>query len=152
MLCPEGDLAIQNEVDTKQAGETCPIKTKKVSPEDSSGTIEFSSSSFKNPKTWKKSFANFFRHQIRTSRSHSSEGDGPTVNKEKYECKEISPELKWQSLGKVFRRQSLIEPFNKASNQHGGESSTPNKRLAVRKVLSSYFGKSQSPNSGSDDK
>lgn len=66
------------------------------------------------------------------------QGDRPTGSKEKFEEKDINPEQKWQSLGKMFRRQSLVEHWNKSSNQ--GECSAPNKRLAVKKVISSYFG------------
>lgn len=70
------------------------------------------------------------------------QGDLPSGSKEKFEEKEIAPEQKWQSLGKVFRRQSFAEHWQKSPSQQG-ESSSQNKRHAVRKVLSSYFGKSE---------
>lgn len=62
----------------------------------------------------------------------------------------MSPEQKWQSLGKIFRRQSF-EHWNKSSNQQG-ECSSQNKRIAVKKVLSSYFGKIKSATGGTNDK
>lgn len=54
----------------------------------------------------------------------------------------MTPDQKWQSLGKIFRRQSFAEHWPKSSN-HQEETSSQNKRLAMRKVLSSYFGKAQ---------
>lgn len=72
------------------------------------------------------------------------QGDRPSGSKNNVEEKDISTELKWQSLGKVFRRQSFAEHWSKSPNQQG-ESTSQNKRLAVRKVLSSYFGKAKSP-------
>lgn len=69
------------------------------------------------------------------------QGDRPSDSKNDFEEKEISPEQKWQSLGKVFRRPSFVEHWPKTSNQ--SKESTPSKRHAVRKVISSYFGKSQ---------
>lgn len=68
----------------------------------------------------------------------------PSGSTEKFDDKEVSPEQKWRSLGKVFRRQSFVDHWNKSPNQQA-ESSTQNKRHAgvVRKVFSSYFGKNQ---------
>lgn len=70
------------------------------------------------------------------------QGDRPSGSKESFEDKEIAPEQKWQSLGKVFRRQSFVDHWNKSASPQG-ECSSQSKRLAVRKVLSNYFGKSQ---------
>lgn len=67
MLCPEG-AQIQSEIDNKEAEETCAKKTKKILAEGSSGSIELNS--FKNPKTWKKSISNFFRNQLRSTKSN----------------------------------------------------------------------------------
>ncbi|KAL0839913.1 hypothetical protein ABMA28_016530 [Loxostege sticticalis] len=135
MLCPEG-AHVPNESVAKEE-ETDRKKNKKI-PGEGTGSVELHS--FKNPKTWKKSITNFFRHQLRSTKSN--DGDLPSGSKESFEDKDIAPEQKWQSLGKVFRRQSFVEHWNKSSNQQG-ECSSQSKRLAVRKVLSNYFGKSQ---------
>lgn len=79
------------------------------------------------------------------------QGDHPSGSKDHFEVKEMSPEQKWQSLGKIFRRQSFAEQWNKPPTQQG-ECSSQNKRLAVRKVLSSYFGKNPKSASASNEK
>lgn len=66
MLCPEGEPVPKNETIDKEE-ETCRKKNKKVIAEGS-GSLELSS--FKNPKTWKKSITNFFRHQLRSTKSN----------------------------------------------------------------------------------
>ncbi|PZC79854.1 uncharacterized protein LOC110374413 [Helicoverpa armigera] len=142
MLCPEAYL-VQNETVPKEEEETCRKKCKKI-PGEGTGSLELNS--YKNPKTWKKSISNFFRNQLRPTKSN--DGDRPSGSKEQFEDKEISPEQKWQSLGKIFRRQSF-DHYNKSSNQQG-ECSSPNKRLAVKKVLSSYFGKIKSSSATND--
>ncbi|XP_045763094.1 uncharacterized protein LOC123865911 [Maniola jurtina] len=139
MLCPEGEQ-LQNEISTKEEKDTCCKKNKKEPIEGSANNNSLDIHSYKNPKTWKKSITNFFRNQLRSTKSN--DGDRPSGSNENFEEKEISLEQKWQSLGKVFRRQSFAEHWQKTSNQQG-ESSTQNKRHAVRKVISSYFGKSQ---------
>lgn len=68
------------------------------------------------------------------------QGERPSGSQEQFEDKEICPEQKWQSLGKIFRRQSF-EHWSKSPSQQQGECSSSSKRLAVKKVLSSYFGK-----------
>lgn len=69
------------------------------------------------------------------------QGEGPSGSDEHFEDKAISPEQKWQSLGKIFRRQSFADHHWDKPNH--GESSSHSKRFAVRKVFSSYFGKNQ---------
>ncbi|CAH0628629.1 unnamed protein product [Chrysodeixis includens] len=144
MLCPEAYL-VPNETVPKEDEETCRKKSKKI-PAEGTGSLELNS--YKNPKTWKKSISNFFRNQLRPTKSN--DGDRPSGSKEQFEDKEISPEQKWQSLGKIFRRQSF-EHWNKSPNQQG-ECSSPNKRFAVKKVLSSYFGKIQKTASVTNNK
>ncbi|XP_023948684.1 uncharacterized protein LOC112053489 [Bicyclus anynana] len=139
MLCPEG-APFQNETLPKEEENLCCQKNKKVPIE---GTASLEIHSYKSPKSWKKSITNFFRNQLRSTKSN--DGDRPSDSKENFEEKEISPEQKWQSLGKMFKRQSFGEHWPKPSN-HQGESSTQNKRHAVRKVISSYFGKPQKYN------
>nr|XP_034825206.1 uncharacterized protein LOC117982880 [Maniola hyperantus] len=139
MLCPEGEQ-LQNETIPKEEKDMCSKKNKKQPIEGLANNTNFDIHSYKNPKTWKKSITNFFRNQLRSTKSN--EGDRPSVSNENFEEKEMRPEQKWQSLGKVFRRQSFAEHWQKPSSQQG-ESSTQNKRHAVRKVISSYFGKSQ---------
>lgn len=85
---------------------------------------------------------------MKIQRVYIFQGDRPSGSQEHFEDKEISPEQKWQSLGKIFRRQSF-EHWNKSSNQQG-ECSNPSKRLAVKKVLSSYFGKIKSSSVSSE--
>nr|XP_053600203.1 uncharacterized protein LOC128669410 [Plodia interpunctella] len=144
MLCPEGEAASKENV---SKGDTCPKKNRKI-PAEGTGSLELNS--FKNPKTWKKSITNFFRHQLRSTKSN--DGDLPSGSKEKFEEKEMAPEQKWQSLGKVFRRQSFAEHWHKTPSQQGGEcSNAPSKRMPVRKVLSSYFGKSNKTSSGIEE-
>ncbi|KAF9416267.1 hypothetical protein HW555_006341 [Spodoptera exigua] len=144
MLCPEAYL-VQNETVPKEDDETCMKKSKKI-PAEGTGSLELNS--YKHPKTWKKSISNFFRNQLRPTKSN--DGDRPSGSKENFEDKEMSPEQKWQSLGKIFRRQSF-EHWNKTSNQQG-ECSSQNKRIAVKKALSSYFGKIKSTTGGTNDK
>ncbi|XP_026747463.1 uncharacterized protein LOC113508549 [Trichoplusia ni] len=144
MLCPEAYL-VPNETVPKEDEETCRKKSKKI-PAEGTGSLELNS--YKNPKTWKKSISNFFRNQLRPTKSN--DGDRPSGSKEQFEDKEMSPEQKWQSLGKIFRRQSF-EHWNKSPNQQG-ECSSPNKRFAVKKVLSSYFGKIQKTASVTNNK
>ncbi|CAG9091934.1 unnamed protein product [Plutella xylostella] len=135
MICPEGHH-IQNEVHIKEeddvAEPTLQTQNKKppINGDVPSGSTELAS--FRGPKTWKKSITNFFKNP---SRSRSNDGDRPTGSKETYEEKDMTPEQKWQSLGKIFRRQSF------ADHNLGESSSHQSKRVAVRKVLSSYFGK-----------
>ncbi|XP_039746326.1 uncharacterized protein LOC120624063 [Pararge aegeria] len=136
MLGPEG-APFKNETLLKEDDETCSMKNRKIPVE---GTASLEIHSYRSPKNWKKSITNFFRNQLRSTKSN--DGDLPSGSKENFEEKEISPEQKWQSLGKVFRRQSFAEHWPKSSNQQS-ESSTQNKRHGVRKVISSYFGKSQ---------
>lgn len=76
------------------------------------------------------------------------QGDRPSGSKHQFEDKELSPEQKWQSLGKIFRRQSFAEHWK--SNNQQGENSSQNRRVAVRKVLSSYFGRNDKPSSANE--
>ncbi|XP_045459575.1 uncharacterized protein LOC123670113 [Melitaea cinxia] len=135
MLCPEG-AQFQNENSMKNEEDSCNKKSN--IPNEGTGNLELKS--YKTTKSWKKSITNFFRNQLRSTKSN--DGDLPSGSKEKFEEKEIAPEQKWQSLGKVFRRQSFAEHWQKSPSQQG-ENSAQNKRHAVRKVLSSYFGKSE---------
>lgn len=64
MLCPEGEIVSKNENIEKEG--TC-RKNNKKNPVEGTGSLELSS--FKNPKTWKKSITNFFRHQLRSTKS-----------------------------------------------------------------------------------
>ncbi|XP_059059472.1 uncharacterized protein LOC131852767 [Achroia grisella] len=146
MLRPDGEFPIKESV-TKDEERTCPKKNKKHHIEGA-GSMELSS--YKNPKTWKKSITNFFRNQLRSTKSN--DGDLPSESKQNFENKDISPEQKWQSLGKIFRRQSFAEHWNKSENQQGECSSGQSKRVAVRKVISSYFGKSQKSMCPENDK
>ncbi|XP_013186968.1 uncharacterized protein LOC106132166 [Amyelois transitella] len=141
MLCPEGETVTKENVPKE---DTCPKKSRKV-PVEGTGSLEIN---LKNPKTWKKSITNFFRHQLRSTKSN--DGDHSSGSTEKFEDKDIAPELKWQSLGKVFRRQTFTDHWNKVTNQQGECSSGQTKRMPVRKVLSSYFGKSKTP-SGTEE-
>ncbi|XP_028025771.1 uncharacterized protein LOC114239682 [Bombyx mandarina] len=144
MLCPEGS---QPENDTlSKSNDICQKKPNKVPAE---GTDSLELTSYKNPKTWKRSISNFFRNQLRSTKSN--EGDRPSGSKDNFEEKEITPDQKWQSLGKVFRRQSFAETWNK-SPKSPGENSSHSKRLAVKKVISSYFGKSQKVTSADGEK
>lgn len=65
MLCPEG-AHVPNESVAKEE-ETDRKKNKKI-PGEGTGSVELHS--FKNPKTWKKSITNFFRHQLRSTKSN----------------------------------------------------------------------------------
>ncbi|CAB3235670.1 unnamed protein product [Arctia plantaginis] len=136
MLCPEA-CQIQNGNPPKEDEDSWKNKSKKM-PIEGTGSLELNS--YKNPKTWKKSISNFFRNQIRPTKSN--DGDRPSGSKEQFEDKEISPEQKWQSLGKIFKRQSL-EYWSKSPSSQG-ECSSSSKRMPVKKVLSSYFGKRNS--------
>ncbi|CAK1578847.1 unnamed protein product [Parnassius mnemosyne] len=144
MICPEG-APHQND-SIKKEDET--FRKKNQVPADGPSSLELNS--LKSPRNWKKSISNFFRGQLRSTKSN--DGDRPSDRKETFHDKELSPEQKWQSLGKVFRRQSFAEHWNKTSNYNQGESSSQNKRLAVRKVISSYFGKSQKSLSVTNEK
>ncbi|CAH2062771.1 unnamed protein product, partial [Iphiclides podalirius] len=124
MICPEG-AQYQNDALKKDEDSIC--KKNKV-PADGLGALELNS--LRNPRNWKKSISSFFRGQLRSTKSN--DGDRPSGSKETFQDKQMSPDQKWQSLGKVFRRQSFAEHWNKNSS-HQGESSTQNKRLAVRK-------------------
>lgn len=62
MICPEG-AQIHNELIDKADESIC---GKKLSSQESSLEIN----SFKNPKTWKKSLTNFFRNQLRSTKSN----------------------------------------------------------------------------------
>lgn len=66
MLCPEAYL-VQNETVPKEDEETCRKKSKKI-PGEGTGSLELNS--YKNPKTWKKSISNFFRNQLRPTKSN----------------------------------------------------------------------------------
>lgn len=66
MLCPEGSQLL-NDILSKDEKETYDNKCKKV-PVEGSGNLELSS--YKNPRTWKKSISNFFRNQLRSTRSN----------------------------------------------------------------------------------
>ncbi|XP_075972502.1 uncharacterized protein LOC142974220 [Anticarsia gemmatalis] len=136
MMCPEA-IQVRNELSPKEDEESWKNKSKKM-PVEGTGSLELNS--YKSPRTWKKSISNFFRNQLRPTKSN--DGDRPSGSKENFEDKEISPDQKWQSLGKMFRRQSF-EHWSKSPSQQG-ECSSTNKRLAVKKVLSSYFGKKSS--------
>ncbi|XP_026765391.2 uncharacterized protein LOC113523596 [Galleria mellonella] len=145
MLCPDGELPVKENV-TKDE-EICRKKNRKHHVEGA-GSLELNS--YKNPKTWKKSISNFFRNQLRSTKSN--DGDVPSGSKENFEDKDVTPEQKWQSLGKIFRRQSFAEHWNKSGNAQGESSSGQNKRIVVRKVLSNYFGKSQKSLSPEENK
>lgn len=66
MLCPEAYL-VPNETVPKEDEETCRKKSKKI-PAEGTGSLELNS--YKNPKTWKKSISNFFRNQLRPTKSN----------------------------------------------------------------------------------
>lgn len=66
MLCPEG-AQVHNDPKKPEEGECVKSKQKKV-PADGSGSLELNS--YKSPKTWKKSLSNFFRHQLRSTKSN----------------------------------------------------------------------------------
>lgn len=66
MLCPEGSQ-LDNENVPKEDEQTCKKKSKKI-PSEGTSTLELNS--FKNPKTWKKSISNFFRNQLRSTKSN----------------------------------------------------------------------------------
>lgn len=68
MLCPEGTV-VENETINKEEEETIWQKkhNRKVPAE---GTSSVELHSFKNPKTWKKSITNFFRNQLRSTKSN----------------------------------------------------------------------------------
>ncbi|KOB76471.1 Glutamate-ammonia-ligase adenylyltransferase [Operophtera brumata] len=134
MLCPEG-AQFETELVAKEDDKVCGRPSKKI-PNEGTGEM----SSFKNLKTWKKSISNFFRNQLRSTKSN--DGDLPSGSQDNFEDKEMSPDQKFQSLGKIFRRQSFAEHWPRSSN-HQEETSSQNKRLTVRKALSSYFGKAQ---------
>ncbi|XP_047546055.1 uncharacterized protein LOC125077965 [Vanessa atalanta] len=133
MLCPEGaQLQIENSL--KNEENACSKKNNVEGPDN----LELNA--YKTSKSWKKSITNFFRNQLRSTKSN--DGDRPTGKQDPFEEKEIAPEQKWQSLGKVFKRQSFAEHWRNSPVQQG-ESSSQNKRHAIRKVFSSYLGKSQ---------
>lgn len=72
MLCPdspEGEVVQQQQTndEIKEQEKVKNKKTKKV-PAEGSGTLELSS--YKSPKTWRKSITNFFRNQTRSTRSN----------------------------------------------------------------------------------
>lgn len=67
MLCPEA-CVVQNETIPKEEDETCTKKSKKVPAEGTEEGLELNS--YKNPKTWKKSISNFFRNQLRSTKSN----------------------------------------------------------------------------------
>ncbi|KPJ16227.1 hypothetical protein RR48_08232 [Papilio machaon] len=142
MLCPEGTQYQKDSV--KKEEETY---NKNKVPADGPGTLDLNS--FKHHKNWKKSISSFFRGQLRSTKSN--DGERPSGSKETFDEKQISPEQKWQSLGKVFRRQSFAEHWNKTAHNEG-ENSSQNRRLAVRKVISSYFGRTQKNQSVANDK
>lgn len=64
MLCPES-AAFENEVMFKEE-DTCSKKNKV--PEQPGSALDIQS--YKNPKTWKKSITNFFRNQLRSTKSN----------------------------------------------------------------------------------
>lgn len=72
MLCPdspEGQV-VQQQQPSEEIKEQEKVKNKKAKkvPAEGSGTLELSS--YKSPKTWKKSITNFFRNQTRSTRSN----------------------------------------------------------------------------------
>ncbi|RVE52271.1 hypothetical protein evm_003061 [Chilo suppressalis] len=135
MLCPEGAIISNNKMAKQE------VQQKKTNKIPGEGTDNLELPSFRKPKTWKKSITNFFRQQLRSTKSN--DGDRPSGSKESFENNNINREQKWQSLGKVFRRQSFVEHWNKEQTNLHGECSSQSKKQAVRKVLSNYFGKSQ---------
>lgn len=66
MLCPEGAQFQNENVTDKEDDDVCE-RNKKI-PSEGPGSLE--RNSFKNPKTWKKSITNFFRNQLRSTRSN----------------------------------------------------------------------------------
>ncbi|KAL4707471.1 hypothetical protein ACJJTC_000115 [Scirpophaga incertulas] len=130
-VCPEGDNRSEILVKEEKFDEQ---RTDKFSTPNTQKNFELFS--YKNPKTWKKSITNFFRHQIRSTKSN--DGERPTRSDIIKEAKNVSPEKKWQSLGKVFRRQGFVDTGEKDVSCHG-ECPSHSKRLAVRKAFTNYF-------------
>ncbi|CAK1544756.1 unnamed protein product [Leptosia nina] len=130
MLCPEG-YSLQNEIGLKEEEDTAQKNTN--IPGEGTSSLELQS--YKNPKTWKKSITNFFRNQLRSTKSN--DGDRPSGSKENFEDKDVAPDQKWQSLGKVFRRQSFAEHWPKSPGH--GESSSQSKRFAEYSVCMGAF-------------
>lgn len=64
MLCPEG---AQVQIDNGAKDENNFGKKNKA-PIEGTGSTELNS--YKNPKTWKKSITNFFRNQLRSTKSN----------------------------------------------------------------------------------
>lgn len=64
MLCPEG-AQLQSDVGSKDENN---FSKNSKTPVEEIGTSEINS--YKNPKTWKKSITNFFRIQLRSSKSN----------------------------------------------------------------------------------
>ncbi|VVD02573.1 unnamed protein product [Leptidea sinapis] len=126
MLGPDG-TTYQNDVSVKDEEDTRFQKSKRIPIEGTSG-MELNS--LKSSRNWKKSITKFFRNQLRSTRSN--DGDRPSGSNEKFEEKNIAPEQKWQSLGKVFRRQSFVDNWQRSPGQ-AGETSSQNKRFGVRK-------------------
>lgn len=67
MLCPEGEQ-FETEIVEKEDEEICGKTSKKVPHVGTGGGLEMSA--FKNLKTWKKSISNFFRNQLRSTKSN----------------------------------------------------------------------------------
>lgn len=67
MLCPEG-TQFETEIVEKEDDEICGKTPKKVPNVGSGGGLEINA--FKNLKTWKKSISNFFRSQLRSTKSN----------------------------------------------------------------------------------
>lgn len=65
MLCPEG-AQLETEIVDNEDDEICGKTPKKI-PTEGAGGLEMSA--FKNLKTWKKSITNFFRNQLRSTKS-----------------------------------------------------------------------------------
>ncbi|VVD05720.1 unnamed protein product, partial [Leptidea sinapis] len=131
MLGPDG-TTYQNDVSVKDEEDTSFQKSKRIPIEGTSG-MELNS--LKSSRNWKKSITEFFRNELRSTRSN--DGDRPSGGNEKngnekFEEKNIATEQKWQSLRKVFIRQSFVDNWQRSPGQ-AKETSSQIKRFGVRK-------------------
>lgn len=67
MLCPE-TFHVQDENALPKEDEQSWKNISKKMPVEGTGSLELNS--YKNPKTWKKSISNFFRNQLRPTKSN----------------------------------------------------------------------------------
>ncbi|KAI5632949.1 hypothetical protein NE865_14353 [Phthorimaea operculella] len=136
MSAPENveEEIIQNDVKTEEKKKDGSRKKHNKLPIEGSGSLELNL--YSSAKTWKKSITHFFRNQLRSTKSN--DGDGPSGSSAKFPAAAVSPEQKWQSLGKVFRRQHAhLDAWTKDAPDEQPQK----KSAAIKKVLSSYFSK-----------